>query len=149
MLLKGTLLYNMPAYYASIICWHILLITCWVARPPSCVFDRKVGVFAWFSRSLCKLCVDCLCAASWLETERATVKHWIWALPTTQVPVSYRRDKVTQNIQRPRTGTWKYCPLLYFSIAYHTLGYVQSSSCPLRWVAYCFLAGHTLDHVWP
>ena len=31
MLLKGTLLYNMPAYYASIICWHILLIRCWVA----------------------------------------------------------------------------------------------------------------------
>ena len=31
MLLKGTLLCKMPAYYASIICWHILLIRCWVA----------------------------------------------------------------------------------------------------------------------
>ena len=28
---------------------------------------------------------------------------------------------------------------------FHTLGYVQSPSCPLTHVAYCFLAGHTLD----
>ena len=45
MLLKGTLLCKMPAYYASIICWHILLIRCWVATCEIFWYTKELYLF--------------------------------------------------------------------------------------------------------